>query len=165
MCGILSILNIDPARSNATELRRLALAMARKLRHRGPDWSGIYSDDHAILVHERLSIVDVEHGAQPLIDTLQGTVLAVNGEIYNHQDLRHGLRETHDFQTFSDCEVILYLYDELSPRDFLNRMNGIFAFVLYDPKRETFLIARDPIGVVPLYVGWDRRRTCTSRRR
>jgi len=157
MCGILSIFNLDPVRSNAAELRRQALAMARKIRHRGPDWSGIYSDDRAILVHERLSIVDVEHGAQPLVDTLQGTVLAVNGEIYNHQDLRRDLRETHDFQTLSDCEVILYLYDEWAPRDFLNRLNGIFAFVLYDPKRETFLIARDPIGVVPLYVGWDRQ--------
>jgi len=156
MCGILTILGIDPVRSNPAELRRQALAMARKLRHRGPDWSGIYSDDHAILVHERLSIVDVEHGAQPLIDTLQGTVLAVNGEIYNHKELRQGLRQAHDFQTLSDCEVILYLYDELKPRDFLNRMNGIFGFVLYDPKRETYLIARDPIGVIPLYVGWDR---------
>jgi asparagine synthase (glutamine-hydrolysing) len=156
MCGILTILDIDPARSNAAELRRQALAMARKIRHRGPDWSGIYSDDRAILVHERLSIVDVEHGAQPLVDTLQGTVLAVNGEIYNHKELRRDLREPHDFQTLSDCEVILYLYDELSPRDFLNRMNGIFAFVLYDPKRETYLIARDPIGVIPLYLGWDR---------
>jgi asparagine synthase (glutamine-hydrolysing) len=157
MCGILSILNLDPARSNMTELRRQALAMARKIRHRGPDWSGIYSDDRAILVHERLSIVDVEHGAQPLLDTLQGTVLAVNGEIYNHVDLRHSLKETHDFQTASDCEVILYLYDEFKPKDFLNRMNGIFGFVLYDPKRETYLIARDPIGVIPLYVGWDRQ--------
>jgi asparagine synthase (glutamine-hydrolysing) len=157
MCGILSVLNLDPARSNMTELRRQALAMARKIRHRGPDWSGIYSDDRAILVHERLSIVDVEHGAQPLLDTLQGTVLAVNGEIYNHVDLRHSLKETHDFQTASDCEVILYLYDEFKPKDFLNRMNGIFGFVLYDPKRETYLIARDPIGVIPLYVGWDRQ--------
>ncbi len=157
MCGILSILNLDPARSNMTELRRQALAMARKIRHRGPDWSGIYSDDRAILVHERLSIVDVEHGAQPLVDTLQGTVLAVNGEIYNHVDLRQGLKGTHDFQTASDCEVILYLYDEFQPKDFLNRMNGIFGFVLYDPKRETYLIARDPIGVIPLYVGWDRQ--------
>jgi asparagine synthase (glutamine-hydrolysing) len=156
MCGILTILGIDPVRSNPAELRRQALAMARKIRHRGPDWSGIYSDDHAILVHERLSIVDVEHGAQPLLDTLHGTVLAVNGEIYNHKELRQGLQQAHDFQTLSDCEVILYLYDELKPRDFLNRMNGIFAFVLYDPKRETFLIARDPIGVIPLYVGWDR---------
>jgi len=157
MCGVLTILNLVPGKSNPGELRRQALAMARMIRHRGPDWSGIYADDRAILVHERLSIVDVEHGAQPLVDTLQGTVLAVNGEIYNHQDLRHGLRETHDFQTASDCEVILYLYDELSPRDFLNRMNGIFGFVLYDPKRETYLIARDPIGVIPLYVGWDRQ--------
>ncbi len=156
MCGILTILGIDPARSNPAELRRQALAMARKIRHRGPDWSGIYSDERAILVHERLSIVDVEHGAQPLLDTLKGTVLAVNGEIYNHKELREGLTGVHDFQTKSDCEVILYLYDELEPRDFLNRMNGIFAFVLYDPKRETYLIARDPIGVIPLYVGWDK---------
>ena len=153
MCGILTILGIDPTRSNPAELRRQALAMSRKIRHRGPDWSGVYSDDHAILVHERLSIVDVEHGAQPLVDTLKGTVLAVNGEIYNHKELREELKEAHDFQTLSDCEVILYLYDELKPSDFLNRMNGIFAFVLYDPKRETFLIARDPIGVIPLYAG------------
>jgi asparagine synthase (glutamine-hydrolysing) len=157
MCGILTILNLQPSRSNAAELRKTALAMAKKLRHRGPDWSGIYSDEHAILAHERLSIVDVEHGAQPLIDVLNGNVLAVNGEIYNHKDLRAGLHNHHDFQTASDCEVILYLYDELNPRDFLNRMNGIFAFVLYDPRRDSYLIARDPIGVVPLYVGWDRR--------
>ena len=156
MCGILTILGLDPARSNAAELRRHALSMARKIRHRGPDWSGIYSDEQAILAHERLSIVDVEHGAQPLIDTLTGTVLAVNGEIYNHQALRQGLTGAHDFQTRSDCEVILYLYDETSPREFLNRMNGIFGFVLHDPRRRTFLIARDPIGVIPLYVGWDR---------
>ena len=156
MCGILTILGLDPARSNAPELRRLALALARKIRHRGPDWSGIYSDDHAILAHERLSIVDVEHGAQPLIDAREGTVLAVNGEIYNHTELQRGLTRPHDFQTRSDCEVILYLYDELAPREFLNRMNGIFAFVLHDPRRNTYLIARDPIGVIPLYVGWDR---------
>ena len=156
MCGILTILGIDAARSNPAELRRQALAMSRKIRHRGPDWSGIWADDRAILAHERLSIVDVEHGAQPLVDTLKGTVLAVNGEIYNHQDLQHQLQEPHDFQTKSDCEVILYLYDELQPMDFLNRMNGIFAFVLYDPRKDTFLIARDPIGVIPLYVGWDK---------
>jgi asparagine synthase (glutamine-hydrolysing) len=156
MCGILTILDIDPARSSGGELRRQALAMAKKLRHRGPDWSGIYSDERAVLAHERLSIVDVEHGAQPLVDPARGTVLAVNGEIYNHKALRRGLREPHDFQTFSDCEVILYLYDELTPKEFLNRMNGIFAFVLYDPRRSTYLIARDPIGVNPLYLGWDR---------
>ena len=157
MCGILTILNLDASRSNAAELRKLALSMAKKLRHRGPDWSGIYSDEHAILAHERLSIVDVEHGAQPLLDPLTGNVLAVNGEIYNHKELRAGLKRRHEFQTASDCEVILYLYDETSPRDFLNRMNGIFAFVLYDPRHNSYLVARDPIGVVPLYVGWDRQ--------
>lgn len=155
MCGLIAILNIDAARGATAELRRSALEMAAKIRHRGPDWSGIYSDEHAVLVHERLAIVDVEHGAQPLVDAGSGSVLAVNGEIYNHQDLRRQLRQPHAFQTASDCEVILYLYDELAPRDFLNRLNGIFAFVLYDPRRNTWLIARDPIGVIPLYLGWD----------
>src|SRR5690606_18824745 len=102
-----------------------------------------------------LSIVDVEHGAQPLRDVRTGCVLAVNGEIYNHKALRSELKADHDFQTHSDCEVILYLYDEQGAREFLNRMNGIFAFVLHDPRRRTFLVARDPIGVVPLYVGWN----------
>jgi asparagine synthase (glutamine-hydrolysing) len=156
MCGIVAILNIDANRVDPRELRQAALAMAGKIRHRGPDWSGVFSDDHAVLAHERLSIVDVEHGAQPLIDTLSGCVLAVNGEIYNHQALRRGLTRSHDFQTSSDCEVILYLYDERNPRDFLNQLNGIFAFVLYDPRRQSWLIARDPIGVIPLYLGWDR---------
>jgi len=157
MCGILAILGIEPSRSNPEELRRQALNMAKKLRHRGPDWSGIYSDDHAILAHERLSIVDVEHGAQPLLDTVNGNALTVNGEIYNHKDLRASLRQAHDFQTSSDCEVILYLYDEGNPREWLNRMNGIFAFVLYDPRHNSFMIARDPMGVNPLYVGWDHQ--------
>jgi asparagine synthase (glutamine-hydrolysing) len=157
MCGILAILKLDPSRTNYPELRNQALAMVKKIRHRGPDWSGIYSDESAIVLHERLCIVDVEHGAQPLIDQLNGNVLAVNGEIYNHKDLRAQLRHPHEFQTASDCEVLLYLYDESHPKEFLNRVNGIFAFVLYDPKRKTFLIARDPIGVNPLYVGWDRQ--------
>jgi asparagine synthase (glutamine-hydrolysing) len=157
MCGILAILGVQAPLSHPEELRKQALVQAKCLRHRGPDWSGIFSDDRAILAHERLSIVDVEHGAQPLFDTANGNALTVNGEIYNHKALRAGLKQAHDFQTFSDCEVILYLYDEGSPKDWLNRMNGIFAFVLYDPERQTFLIARDPIGVVPLYVGWDRQ--------
>jgi asparagine synthase (glutamine-hydrolysing) len=156
MCGILAILNLNPVRPINTELRTQALAMVKKIRHRGPDWSGTYSDEQAIICHERLSIVDVEHGAQPLIDRQNGNVLAVNGEIYNHKDLRDQLKKPHDFQTASDCEVLLYLYDEEHPKQFLNRVNGIFAFVLYDPKKKTFLIARDPIGVNPLYVGWDR---------
>src|ERR1035441_230394 len=153
MCGILAILKLDPALTNYADLRNQALALAKKVRHRGPDWSGIYGDDQAIIAHERLSIVDVEHGAQPLIDRQNGNVLAVNGEIYNHRELRQELKRPHDFQTSSDCEVLLYLYDESPPREFLNRFNGIFAFVLYDPKRKTFLVARDPIGVNPLYVG------------
>jgi asparagine synthase (glutamine-hydrolysing) len=158
MCGILTILDIDPARANQADLRRQALALGTVLRHRGPDWSGVWANDRAILVHERLSIVDIEHGAQPLVDSLTGSVLAVNGEIYNHKDLRAQLRRPHEFQTLSDCEVLLYLYDEFAPRDFLNRINGIFAFVLYDPARDRYLIARDPIGVNPLYVGWDREQ-------
>ncbi len=156
MCGILGILDIDPQQSNSRELRALALRQAKKLRHRGPDWSGIYADDRAILAHERLAIVDVEHGAQPLVDPASGRVLAVNGEIYNHRALATGLAKPHAFQTASDCEVILYLYDERPPAQFLNEMNGIFAFVLWDPAQRCWLIARDPIGVIPLYMGWDR---------
>jgi asparagine synthase (glutamine-hydrolysing) len=156
MCGILAILNLNPVRPINTDLRNQALAMVKKIRHRGPDWSGTYSDERAMICHERLSIVDVEHGAQPLIDRRNGNVLAVNGEIYNHKDLREQLKQSHDFQTASDCEVLLYLYSEEHPKEFLNRLNGIFAFVIYDPKGKTFLIARDPIGVNPLYVGWDR---------
>lgn len=157
MCGILAILNLDPRRNDAEVLRPQALAAARKLRHRGPDWSGVHADPRAILCHERLAIVDVTHGAQPLVDVQTGAVLAVNGEIYNHRELRRQLQREHAFQTDSDCEPILYLYDELEPADFLNRMNGIFAFVLWDPRRDSFLVARDPMGVNPLYVGWDRQ--------
>ena len=157
MCGILALLNLDPSQAPHADLRRQALVQAKKIRHRGPDWSGVHADETAILVHERLAIVDVEHGAQPLVDVRTGAVLAVNGEIYNHRELRQGLKSDHAFQTDSDCEPILYLYDEESPKTFLERMNGIFAFVLHDPRRKTFLIARDPIGVVPLYLGWDRQ--------
>ena len=159
MCGLVAALNLDPTRSNGVMVRQTVLAMASRIRHRGPDWSGIFSDDHAVLAHERLAIVDVEHGAQPLVASATGCVLAVNGEIYNHRKLRDELKMPHRFQTDSDCEVILYLYEELEPRDFLNRLNGIFAFVLYDPRRQSWLIARDPIGVIPLYLGWDRSET------
>ena len=152
MCGILAILDI---KGNSDALRKKALTLAKRLRHRGPDWSGIYSDANGILLHERLSIVDVEHGAQPLIDRLTGRVLSVNGEIYNHEELRKELKRQHDYQTASDCEPILYLYDEFGP-EFVKRMNGIFAFVLYDPATRDYFISRDPIGVVPLYWGWDK---------
>ncbi len=153
MCGILGILEFDPQHAEA--LRAEALRCAKLLRHRGPDWSGIYADDHAILAHERLSIVDVETGAQPLYDTTNGNVLAVNGEIYNHTPISDAnLSKPHDWQTKSDCECLLYLYDEHGP-EFVNLLNGIFAFVLYDKQRNTYMIARDHIGIVPLYMGWD----------
>ena len=151
MCGIVSILNI---KQPTQELRRKALGMSQKIRHRGPDWSGIYCGGSAILAHERLSIVDPESGGQPLYSPDKQLVLAVNGEIYNHQELRRRYARQYDFQTGSDCEVILALYRDRGI-DFLEELNGIFAFVLYDAEKDTFLIARDPIGVIPLYIGYD----------
>jgi len=150
MCGIACILDIH---GDPTELRERAVAMARRLRHRGPDWSGIYADDYAVLAHERLSIVDVEHGAQPLTNGAEDIVLAVNGEIYNHKKLRSEFSE-YPFKTDSDCEVLIPLY-ERHATDFLNKLSGIFAFVLYDKRTNNFLVARDPIGVIPLYYGRD----------
>ena len=136
--------------------------MSKKIRHRGPDWSGIYTGGSAILAHERLSIVDPESGRQPLFSPDGKQVLAVNGEIYNHQDLRRRFAGRYQFQTGSDCEVVLALYGSiahaLSHRQIcrmLEELNGIFAFVLYDEARDEFLIARDPIGVIPLYIGYD----------
>ncbi|MEI6669547.1 MAG: asparagine synthase B [Acidobacteriota bacterium] len=150
MCGIACIFDIQ---SDPGGLRERAVAMARLLRHRGPDWSGVYADQHAVLAHERLSIVDVEHGAQPLTDAAGQLILAVNGEIYNHQELRAALAD-YPFKTSSDCEPIIPLYERFGA-DFLNRLSGIFAFVLYDARTHEYLIARDPIGVVPLYLGRD----------
>ena len=135
-------------------LRDKALRMSQKIRHRGPDWSGIYCGGHAILAHERLSIVDPESGQQPLYSPDRCQVLAVNGEIYNHKDLRERYKDQYQFQTGSDCEVILALYRDRGI-DFLEELNGIFAFALYDETRDEFLIARDPIGVIPLYIGYD----------
>ncbi|HEX9445791.1 MAG TPA: asparagine synthase B [Candidatus Binatia bacterium] len=155
MCGIVGIFDI---REPAPGLREQALRMASLLRHRGPDWSGIYVGETAVLAHERLSIVDVEHGAQPLIDPDTGRVLGVNGEIYNHVPLRKKLGKKHPWQTKSDCEIILYLYDEYGP-EFLDMLNGIFAFVLYDKKNNDYLIARDHMGVCPLYIGWSANGT------
>ncbi len=144
MCGIFIIADI---KGDVSRLRKQALANVKRLRHRGPDWSGVYSDNRAILCHERLSIVDINHGAQPLIDSTTGRVLAVNGEIYNHRQLRAELlKKPHDFKTDSDCEPLLYLYDEYGP-EFLNKLNGIFAFVIYDPRDGDFFIARDHIGI------------------
>jgi asparagine synthase (glutamine-hydrolysing) len=153
MCSILAVLDIqgDPA-----ELRARALRLSRLQRHRGPDWSGVYACDRAVLAHERLAIVDVLHGAQPLLNEEGTHALAVNGEIYNHRELRAGLSIPHAFRTDSDCEVILALYRERGA-DFLEQLNGIFAFVLYDAERGRWLIARDHLGIVPLYTGRDER--------
>ena len=172
MCGIVSIFNIQ---EQTPELRQQALRMSQKIRHRGPDWSGIYCGGSAILAHERLSIVDPESGRQPLFAPDKKQVLAVNGEIYNHQDIRARFADTYQYQTGSDCEVILSLYREMrEDTDFatliykgedavhericqmLEQLNGIFAFALYDVERDEFLIARDPIGVIPLYIGYDK---------
>ncbi len=151
MCGIVGIFNV---REQSDTLRRKALEMSRRIRHRGPDWSGIWCGGSAILAHERLSIVDPESGGQPLVSPDGKLVLAVNGEIYNHQDIRRRYAGKYDFQTGSDCEVILALYREKGP-DFLEELSGIFAFALYDVEKDAFLIARDPIGVIPLYIGFD----------
>ena len=162
MCGIVGIFNIA---EQSDALRQKALRMSKKIRHRGPDWSGIYCGGSAILAHERLSIVDPESGRQPLFSPDGKQVLAVNGEIYNHKDIRRQYKERYAFQTGSDCEVILALYRQwrdsvgdgssVSPVSFLESLSGIFAFALYDEARDEFIIARDPIGVIPLYIGYD----------
>ncbi|MBR1901440.1 MAG: asparagine synthase B [Bacteroidaceae bacterium] len=168
MCGIVAIFNI---KQQSHELREKALKMSQKIRHRGPDWSGIYCGGSAILAHERLSIVDPESGRQPLYSPDNKQVLAVNGEIYNHQEIRRRYAGQYEFQTGSDCEVVLALYRSLtsnpSPKGegnvltheqisgMLESLSGIFAFALYDEERDAFLIARDPIGVIPLYIGYD----------
>ncbi len=151
MCGIVCIFNI---KEQTPELRQKALRMSSKIRHRGPDWSGIYTGGSAILAHERLAIVDPESGRQPLFSPDNKQVLAVNGEIYNHRELRRQYEGKYRFMTGSDCEVILALYRDYGA-NFLDRLNGIFAFALYDAGHDEYLIARDPIGVIPLYIGYD----------
>ena len=151
MCGIVAILNV---KEQTQQLRQKALKMSQKIRHRGPDWSGIYYGGSAVLAHERHSIVDPESGSQPLFSSDRKQVLVVNGEIYNHQDIRRRYAGQYDFQTGSDCEVILALYRDKGIH-FLEELNGIFAFVLYDEEKDAFLIARDAIGVIPLYIGHD----------
>ena len=160
MCGIVSIFNIQ---EQTPELRKKALEMSKKIRHRGPDWSGIYCGKSAILCHERLSIVDPQSGKQPLFSPDKKQVLAVNGEIYNHQQIRKDFEGKYQFQTGSDCEVILALYKEKGI-NFLEDINGIYAFALYDEEKDDFLIARDPVGVIPLHIGHDKDGTvyCAS---
>ncbi|MDP4183623.1 MAG: asparagine synthase B, partial [Bacteroidota bacterium] len=152
MCGIVGVFDL---KVSSQTLRPQVLEMSKRIRHRGPDWSGIFCSDKAILAHERLSIVDPESGGQPLFSKDGNLVLAVNGEIYNHNQIRNGLGESYEFLTKSDCEVILALYKEKGI-DFLEDLNGIFAFALYDIEKDCYLIARDHIGIIPLYMGWDK---------
>lgn len=152
MCGIVGVFDL---KIESQQLRTQVLEMSKKIRHRGPDWSGIYYGNKAILAHERLSIVDVQSGKQPLYSKDGKHVLAVNGEIYNHQELRKELNGSYEFLTQSDCEVILALYRKKGI-DFLEDLNGIFAFALYDEEKDIYLIARDHMGIIPLYMGWDQ---------
>lgn len=150
MCGIIGVFALT---SNAKELRPKVLEMSKKIRHRGPDWSGMYSEDKVIFAHERLAIVDPQSGGQPLYSKDKNLVLAVNGEIYNHQELKKDFAD-YEFLTHSDCEVILALYRKKGV-NFIEDLNGIFAFALYDKENDCYLIARDHIGIIPLYMGWD----------
>ena len=154
MCGIVCAYNENiEMEGRRTQL----LSMSKQIRHRGPDWSGIYVDHNAILAHERLAIVDPVSGGQPLFSQNKKLVLAVNGEIYNHGALRQ-LTPNYDYQTGSDCEVILGLYQS-EGMAFIDKLNGIFAFVLYDADQNLFFAARDHMGIIPLYMGWDAQGT------
>ena len=153
MCGIVCAFDI---KSNSLDVRSNVLKMVKKVRHRGPDWSGIYSNNNAILAHERLAIVDPTSGKQPIISDDGLKVIAVNGEIYNHKDLRQKYTPDYKFKTESDCEVILALYEKKGV-NFLNDLNGIFAFALYDSSNDKYIIARDHMGIIPLYMGWDKQ--------
>ena len=155
MCSIFGIFGLQPG-DDLQGLRRQALDLSQRQRHRGPDWSGVYVDAGAILVHERLAIVDPAGGSQPLLSEDGTLALAVNGEIYNHRELKKELKQDYVFQTGSDCEVINALYREDEPASLLNRLNGIFAFALWDKAKGRVLVARDTMGVCPLYWGYDR---------
>jgi len=155
MCGIVCAFDL---KQKAEDLRPQVLEMSKKIRHRGPDWSGIYDNDKAILSHERLAIVDPASGKQPLFSEDKKLVLAANGEIYNHRELRKQFEGKYNFQTESDCEIILALYQEKGV-DFVDEMNGIFGFAIYDVEKDEYFIARDHMGIIPLYIGWDQHGT------
>lgn len=155
MCGIVCAFDL---KKDSELLRPQILEMSKKLRHRGPDWSGIFSNNKAILGHERLAIVDPASGKQPLFSQDGTIVLAANGEIYNHLELRKQFEGKYEFKTESDCEVILALYKEKGV-DFIDDLNGIFAFAIYDSTQDSYLIARDHMGIIPLYMGWDKDGT------
>lgn len=155
MCGIVCAFDV---KQKTEELRPQILEMSKKIRHRGPDWSGIFSNEKAILAHERLAIVDPASGKQPLFSEDQRYVLAANGEIYNHKEIRSQFEESYTFLTQSDCEVIISLYQEKGDA-FLDDLNGIFGFAIYDTQKDEYLVARDHMGIIPLYMGWDKQGT------
>lgn len=155
MCGIVCAFDL---KQKTETLRPQVLEMAKTIRHRGPDWSGIFSNEKAIVAHERLAIVDPTSGKQPLFNEGKSLVLAANGEIYNHRELRKQFEGKYKFQTESDCEVILALYQEKGTQ-FLDELNGIFGFAIYDVEKDEYLVARDHIGIIPLYIGWDKNGT------
>jgi asparagine synthase (glutamine-hydrolysing) len=155
MCGIVCAFDL---KQNSDDLRPQILEMSKRIRHRGPDWSGIFSNDKALMGHERLAIVDPTSGNQPLFSEDGRYVLAANGEIYNHKELRQQFEEKYKFKTASDCEVILALYQEKGPA-FVDEMNGIFGFAIYDTQEDTYFVARDHMGIIPLYMGWDQHGT------
>lgn len=151
MCGIVTVFNVKEPKD---DIRKIILSCAQKIRHRGPDWSGFYQDDHFAVGHERLAIVDPKSGKQPLFSPDGNFVLAVNGEIYNHKELRKQLTVSYEFQTASDCEVLIPLYMQYG-LDFVQQLNGIFAFVLYDKNNQEIIVGRDHMGIIPLYHGWE----------
>ena len=155
MCGIVCAFDL---KQDAESLRPQLLEMSKRIRHRGPDWSGIYKSENAILGHERLAIVDPASGKQPLYNEDQSLVLAANGEIYNHLELRKKFEGKYNFKTVSDCEIILALYQKKGV-DFVDDLNGIFAFAIYDSTKDSYFIARDHMGIIPLYMGWDKDGT------
>ena len=155
MCGIVCAFEL---KQPSEDLRAQVLNMSKNIRHRGPDWSGIFSNDKTVMAHERLAIVDPTSGNQPLFSADGRYVLAANGEIYNHKELRVELDGKYEFQTASDCEIILALYQEKGP-NFIDEMNGIFGFALYDTHKDEYFISRDHMGIIPLYMGWDQNGT------
>ncbi|MDG1264076.1 MAG: asparagine synthase B [Flavobacteriaceae bacterium] len=155
MCGIVCAFEL---KQPSEELRTEVLNMSKNIRHRGPDWSGIFSNDKTVMAHERLAIVDPTSGNQPLYSDDGRYVLAANGEIYNHKELREQLEGKYEFQTASDCEIILALYREKGP-NFIDEMNGIFGFALYDTHKDEYFVSRDHMGIIPLYMGWDQNGT------
>ena len=155
MCGIVCAFDL---KQEVDQLRPQLLTMSKRIRHRGPDWSGIYNHPNAIMAHERLAIVDPTSGKQPLLNENKSLVLAANGEIYNHRELRKQFEGRYSFQTESDCEVLLALYQEKGA-SFMDELNGIYAFAIYDTQKDTYFIARDHMGIIPLYMGWDAHGT------